>query len=59
MPGKVPFPARAMPSKVRRPMRTVSNSSNRAPKSTSGSMTIQSASPFGPAMYPSRLAATA
>ena len=28
------------------------------PKSMSGSITIQSASPFGPAMYPSRLIAT-
>jgi hypothetical protein len=35
---------------VRRPMRKVSNSANSASKSMSGSMMIQSASPFGPAI---------
>jgi hypothetical protein len=48
-----------MASKLRRPTSRVSNWSKIVLKSISGSMTIQSASPLGPAMYPSRLAATA
>ena len=52
-------PAGPIASNVRRPRRNVSNCSNNAPKSISGSIMIQSASPFGPAMYPSRLIATA
>ena len=58
MPGIVARPACAMGSKVRRPTRIVSNCETSAPKSMAGSITIQSASPFDLAMYPSRLIAT-
>jgi hypothetical protein len=43
-------PMRRIASKVLRPIRKVSNSAIIAEKSTSGSMTIQSNSPLGPAM---------
>ncbi len=58
-PGMAPDPPCAVTtSYVLRPMTAVSNSLNRASKSIDGSITIQSASPFGPAMKPSRLTAT-
>ena len=53
-----PPPCWRVASYVFRPRSTVSNSPMSAPKSMSGSMTIQSLSPLGPAMYPSRLMAT-
>ncbi len=51
------FPIRIIASKVLRPIRNVSNCASIPAKSMSGSMTIQSYSPLGPAMYPSRLIA--
>ena len=59
MPGVdfAPFPIRPITSKVLRPIRNVSNCVNMPAKSMSGSMTIQTYSPLGPAMYPSRLIA--
>jgi hypothetical protein len=58
LPGIGAFPAFVMRSNVLRPINSVSYFANIAPKSISGSVTIQSSSPFGPAMYPSKLLAT-
>ena len=55
--GGAAFPMRRMASKVLRPIRKVSKRAIIRAKSMSGSMTIQSYSPFGPAMKPSRLIA--
>src|SRR5262249_47369204 len=58
-PGIAPYPPCAVrTSYVLRPITAVSNSLNSAAKSMEGSITIQSYSPFGPAMKPSRLTAT-
>ncbi|MFN7918608.1 MAG: hypothetical protein U0Q16_00835 [Bryobacteraceae bacterium] len=58
VPGIDVRPAFAIASNVTLPIKKVSNWRNISPKSKSGSCGIQSCSPFGPAMYPSRLAAT-
>src|SRR5688500_4814637 len=58
-PGMAPCPPCAVvTSYVLRPMIAVSNSLYSAAKSMAGSFTIQSNSPLGPAMKPSRLIAT-
>src|SRR6267142_801805 len=59
MPGiaRASLPIRAMASNVLRPIRNVSNCASIPAKSISGSIVIQSYSPLGPAMYPSRLMA--
>ena len=60
IPGIVPPPPRVIAtSNVRRPIKSVSKLLYNSRKSISGSMMIQSHSPFGPAMYASRLMATA
>jgi len=55
--GGAASPIRRIASNVLRPMRNVSNRPISAAKSMSGSITIQSYSPLGPAMKPSRLIA--
>ena len=57
IPGIAVLPCFTIISNVRRPISSVSNCLKSPVKSISGSMIIQSDSPLGPAMYPSKLIA--